>query len=266
VAADYAFRTPSEIPSGWVTFLLKNEGREHHFILLNRLPEGKTFEDYQEEVATPFEDVWRELMTGAVDRTEAGEMVGRMLPAWYGSVRAMGANGLLAPGQSANTTVKLDPGNYVMECYVKTADGTFHTALGMQRLITVTEAPSGGTPPDADIEISLTNFEISVTGEHTAGEHTVAVHFEEHPEFGLGNDVHLVRLDDETTVDDVVPWMDWMNLNGLRAPAPASFEGGTQEMPVGHTAYFTVVLEPGRYAWISESATALGMVREFIVE
>ena len=41
---------------------------------------------------------------------------------------------------------------------------------------------------------------------------------------------------------------------------------GTQEMPVGHTAYFTVELESGRYAWISESTAALGMVKEFTVK
>jgi len=35
---------------------------------------------------------------------------------------------------------------------------------------------------------------------------------------------------------------------------------------VGYTAYFTVTLEPGRYAWISESSAALGMVKEFTVE
>ena len=52
-AADFTFTMPSEIPSGWVTFEMRNEGREHHFFLLNLLPDGKTLEDYQAEVATP---------------------------------------------------------------------------------------------------------------------------------------------------------------------------------------------------------------------
>ncbi len=79
VTADYAFRAPSEIPSGWITFRMKNEGREHHFLLLSRLPDGKTFEDYQEEVATPFDTVWHALKTGTVDKTEAGQMLGGLL-------------------------------------------------------------------------------------------------------------------------------------------------------------------------------------------
>ena len=131
--------------------------------------------------------------------------------------------------------------------------------------ITVTGVPPGGSAPDEGLEITLSNFQIAVEGEVTPGEHTVAVHFEEHPEFGPGNDVHVVRLDDGVSVDEIVPWMDWMNVDGLREPAPAVFVGGTQEMPVGYTAYFTVELEPCRYAWISESTAGLGMVKEFTV-
>jgi hypothetical protein len=37
-------------------------------------------------------------------------------------------------------------------------------------------------------------------------------------------------------------------------------------MPSGYTAFFTVDLEPGRYAWIAESGASLGMVGEFSVE
>ena len=265
IAADFAFEAPSEIPSGWVTFRMRNEGKEHHFFLLSRLPDGKTFEDYKEEVGTPFDTVWHALMTGAVGKAEAGQMLGGLLPEWYASVRQMGGAGLVAPGRSVRTTVNLEPGTYVMECYVKTADGTFHTSLGMMLPISVTGVPSGGSAPDAGIEITLSNFQIAVEGEVTPGEHTVAVHFEEHPEFGPGNDVHVVRLDDGVSVDEIVPWMDWMNVDGLREPAPAVFVGGTQEMPVGYTAYFTVELEPGRYAWISESTAGLGMVKEFTV-
>ena len=89
---------------------------------------------------------------------------------------------------------------------------------------------------------------------------------DEHPEFGLGNDVHVVRLEEEADLDEVVEWMDWMNVDGLRAPSPAAFVGGVHEMPAGYKAFFTVDLEPGRYAWIAESGAARGMVEEFTVE
>ena len=78
--------------------------------------------------------------------------------------------------------------------------------------------------------------------------------------------MHLARLQDEVDLDEVTQWMDWMEIAGLQAPAPAEFLGGTQEMPIGHTAYFTVNLEPGRYAWITEASADKGMFNEFTVE
>ena len=90
IARDYAFDAPAEIPSGWTTFRMKNEGQEHHFLLLNRLPDGKTFEEYVAEVGLPFDSVWHELKRGAIDKEEAGAMLGRLLPAWYASVEQDG--------------------------------------------------------------------------------------------------------------------------------------------------------------------------------
>ncbi len=265
-ARDYAFQLPDSIPSGWTTFRMENQGMEHHFMLLNRLPDDRMFEDYSREVVAPFDTVWHGLKTGVLNKEGAVAMLGRLLPAWYASVRQMGGPGLVAPGGVAQTTVELEPGTYVIECYVKTKDGTFHTALGMQRELVVTSEPSGGSAPAADVDVRLSNGAIETVGALSAGAHTVAVHFDEHPAAGLGNDVHVVRLEPDTDLDQVTEWMDWLNLNGLRAPAPARFVGGTQEMPVGHTAYFTVELEPGRYAWITETDAARGMVKEFSVE
>jgi hypothetical protein len=82
----------------------------------------------------------------------------------------------------------------------------------------------------------------------------------------MGNDVHLIRMNDTTDIDEVIFWLDWMNIKGLESPAPVEFLGGAQEMPVGYTAYFTADLVPGNYAWISESSAAKGMVEMFTIE
>jgi hypothetical protein len=112
IARDYAFDAPAEIPSGWTTFRLKNEGKEHHFLLLQHLPEGKTLEEYMEEVALPFDSVWHELKRG-LGKAEAGALLGQLLPEWFASVKQMGGPGLVAPGGVAQTSVKLEPGTYV---------------------------------------------------------------------------------------------------------------------------------------------------------
>lgn len=266
VARDYAFVGPAEIPSGWVTIRMANEGLEHHFVFLTLLPEGKTMEDYVSDVGMPFDSVWHQLRSGGVDKAGAGVMLDELLPEWYADAASMGGPGLVAPGGVGQATMRLAPGNYVMECYVKTADGEFHVALGMAMPLTVTAEESGASPPTPDLEITLFNNVIEVEGTPAAGQQTVAVHFDEHPQYGPGNDVHVVRLDEGTDLDEVVQWMDWMNVDGLRAPSPATFVGGIHEMPAGYTAFFTVDLEPGRYAWIAESGAALGMVEEFTVE
>ena len=265
-ARDYAFVGPAEIPSGWVTIRMANEGLEHHFVVLTLLPEGKTIEDYVSDVGVPFDQAWEALRTGAVDKAGAGAMLGELLPEWYASAASMGGPGLVAPGRVGQATMRLTPGDYVMECYVKTADGVFHVALGMAMPLTVTEEDTGATPPHADLKITLFRDSMAVEGIPAAGQQTVAVNFDEHPEYGLGNDVHVVRLEDGTDLDEVVEWMDWMNVDGLRAPSPAAFVGGVHEMPAGFTAFFTVDLDPGHYAWISESGAARGMVEEFTVE
>ena len=171
----------------------------------------------------------------------------------------------MAAMSKAETTAKLDPGTYAMECYIK-EKGVFHTTLGMIRPLEVLEASTSLSEPAADMMISLYNEEMKFEGSVKKGTNSIGVSFEEHPEFELGNDIHLIRLEDDTNIESVINWLNWMNIEGLETPAPATFLGGTQEMPVGHRAYFRVDLPPGKYAWIAESAAYRGLVHEFKVE
>ena len=160
---------------------------------------------------------------------------------------------------------RFDPGTYVLECYVKTPDGMFHTSLGMARELTVVAGPSSTKPPAADLEIAFADGVMEAPAAVQSGSHTVAVHYRQAAEGLLANDVHVAPLSDGVEADLIVPWMDWMNVAGLRAPAPVRFLGGVQEMPLGNTAYFTIELTPGRYVWISENA-GNGMVKAFTVD
>jgi hypothetical protein len=85
----------------------------------------------------------------------------------------------VAPGGFSQASAKLDPGTYVIECYVKTPDGEFHASLGMVRPMTVTDASSGAPAPQADLEMTLSNYDIAIEDEIAPGEHTIPVHFEE---------------------------------------------------------------------------------------
>lgn len=116
-------------------------------------------------------------------------------------------------------------------------------------------------------ELTLSNYEIETSGQLTAGTRTVAVHVTDTPEGMLPHDINLFRLESETTtVEEIVAWMDWMDLGQFRAPGPGISIGGVEHLPAGATGYKTVDLEPGRYAWVSQGYGARGMVEEFTVE
>lgn len=265
VAEDYAFDGPAEILSGWTTFRLRNEGDETHFLLVTRLPDGRTYDEYMEDVSLPFNEIWTALRDGEVDKEGALERFG-VIPAWYWTgAEVMGGPGMVAAGGVSQVTVELEPGTYVLECFMKTPEGELHWVEGMIAPLTVTAARSAASEPPADIWMTLTTEGFDIGGELTPGYHRVAVRFAEQPEAGFGNDVHVVRLDDGMDAEELLPWMDFLNVRGLQNPAPGTFVGGTHERTKGATLYFTVNLEAGRYAWISEGPAERGMVSAFTV-
>jgi hypothetical protein len=262
-----------EIDAGWTTLRLVNASPDEHFVLMARMPtdEGQyedpvTFEYWQSNVTEPFQQA----MNNIVDPDVQGDAAFApfdALPDWFGDVAQFGGPGLTAPGRTVETTVYLEPGTYVMECYVKDDDEQFHSYLGMIEQFTVRETVSAAHEPEADLRVTLSSTEgIRVDGDLVPGTHTVAVHFEDQTtyEHMVGHDVHLVRLNG-TDVETVARWMNWMVPGALVAPAPATFLGGAQTMTAGSTAYVTVDLEPGDYAWVSEVPADHQMWQTFTV-
>jgi len=257
VARGLQFIAPAEIPSGWTTFRFRNESGMTHFAVIERLPEGIGIREQQEQAAPIFQQGMDLISAG--DAEAAGKKFGE-LPEWFGQIVFTGGPGMTGPGQVSETTLFLEPGRYLLECYVKT-NGVFHSynpdpnAYGMVHEFVVTDDASSAQEPDADIRITLSSARgMEVQGDTSAGHHEVQVTFEDQKVYGnyAGHDVHLVRLADDTDLEQLAAWMDWSRPGGLETPAPAMFLGGTEEMPAGRTAYFEVSLEPGRYAWIAE--------------
>lgn len=268
-ARDYVFQAPSEIPSGWTTFQLNNEGTETHFMVIYSLPEGKTYEDSKQEIAEPFDRALAALNDGSADRQAAGQILIDNFPEWSAEIVYQGGPGFVSPGRTAETTIHLEPGTYVIECYVKTPDGHFHSTHGMAQQLDVTAEPNGAPEPNADVRMTISSDGLSAPDEIAPGRHTVRLDFEDqtlHENF-LGHDAHLVRVTDNTDLGEVARWIDWMEVEGLRGAGPAEFLGGTHERSAGETAYFTIDVEPGRYAWIAEvtNPAEKGLLRTFRV-
>ncbi|HEX6251202.1 MAG TPA: hypothetical protein VFZ56_07205 [Gemmatimonadaceae bacterium] len=272
VARGLQFEAPDEIASGWTTLRFRNESPMVHFALVQRLPDGVGIAEQQRQVAPVFQDGMNLLNAGETDA--AMQKFGE-LPEWFGQIVYTGGPGLLSPGRTSESIVHLEPGTYLIECYVKT-NGIFHSfnpdtlVYGMVHQLTVTDARSDASAPEPTVGLTISSDGgIETPPNVVAGEHTIAVRFEDqraHENF-LGHDVHLVRLGETTDVSRVAAWMDWTQRTGLETPAPAEFLGGTNEMPAGTTGYFTALLEPGRYAWVAEvpNPEDKGMLREFEV-
>jgi hypothetical protein len=271
-AVGKTFEGPSEIPAGWTTFKFINASSMIHFAMLDVPPEGITAWELNDAVMQPFQDAMDGMNAGDEEAVNAAFA---RFPAWIGELGRHGGPGFLSPGRTGQATVYLEPGHYIMECYVK-SDGVFHTTspgegqLGMLLDLTVTPEPSNAPEPRANATLAIRNsgFEL-VSGELTAGPNTVRVDFIEQqalPSF-VGNDVHLMRVDDENSIARADAWLDWRSPDGLEDPSPVAFLGGINDLPAGTHGYFTVDLEPGDYAFIAEmpGPQAAGFVLPFTV-
>ena len=140
------FDAPDVIPAGWTTFRFRNETGGTHFVALEKMPlvEGaqKTLEDSKAEVVPVFQNIMDSL--AGVPLSSPGS--GLAVPEWYGGVVLTGGPGLVAPGRTAETSVYLEPGTYVIECYVKD-NGVFHSMAGMIDQIVVTDETSRARSP-----------------------------------------------------------------------------------------------------------------------
>lgn len=253
VTREYTIDGPEQLPLGWHTFQFRNEGAQAHFVLTYRLAEGKTIEDQMRGAAKPFDQVMAALQSGELDKEGIGEALGELLEPWVFENVYTSGPGLLAPGGQTQATIRFDtPGTYLMECYVKSPDGKWHTTMGMLRQFEVVDEQGGVEEPSADAEVILSNEGLQAPASLPAGRTTVRVVIKDNPDSFMPYDVNLARFEEGADLEALVFWMDWSNVGGLRAPAPVEFLGGVEHMPAGNHGYMTVDLEPGRYIWISE--------------
>ncbi|WP_086478129.1 MULTISPECIES: hypothetical protein [Arenibacter] len=263
------FQMPDTITSGWNTFRYKNLSPQTHFFLVDKYPEGKTANDAENLVSPVFDSAMKLIMEGKV---EEGYAEFEKLPEWFGEVVFVGGSGLVSPGQIGETTLKLAPGKYVIECYVKMSNGIFHTSMGMTKDLVVSNTDSGNKPLTADVDISISSTEGIVFNDSvSAGKHTFSVFYKDqiaHEHF-VGHDIHLVKLEEDANLEELEVWMNWSDPKGLIDPSPkgVTFIGGVNDMPAGNTGYFTATIEPGKYALISEvpNASSKNMLKTFEV-
>ena len=257
------FVGPSEIKSGWTTIRIANNGGMTHHALVYRLPDGITVEMVDEQVARPIQAS----LTAAIEGdTEKAAQIASTMPAWVADLVWMGGPGMMSDGVTGEATMYLEPGNYVVECYVK-SDGVQHNfnpepgELGMMMALTVLPQEGGMAEPEANVTLELTNDGVRIArGAFQKGENIVRASFVEQQLYNnfVGHDAHVFRIDADTDVDAAAKWPDFFPVTGQQTPAPARFVGGIHDMPQGTNGYFKLRLEPGEYGITAEIPDAQG--------
>lgn len=222
-ATEYTFAVPDQIPAGWTTFKLVNNGKELHHASLLKITDGKTFADAM----------------AAIRAMKPGDPI----PSWI--VSAGGPNGT-NPGATGNATMNLEPGNYMFMCFIPDPKGAPHFTHGMVKGFTVTPATNAGaTPPAADITVNMSDYKFDWSKPLAAGTHT----FEVKTAAGQPHEIQVFRLEPGKSQTDLTNWLGAMMQGKLTAntPPPASAVGGVATMGAGQTAYFAADLPAGNY-------------------
>lgn len=268
VTQSMEFKMADTISSGWNTFLYNNQASETHFFRFLKLPEGVDINNYKSDIDPVFEEGMDLINEG---KPAEGFQAFDKLPEWFGETTASGGSGLIAPKGLAITTMRLDPGDYIVECYVKMPNGKFHSTMGMIKQVHVSDQDSGLEPPEAAHTVTLGETGYEFNAQVTAGEHVFKVVVANqmlHENFAL-TDVNLVKLGANASIEELEAWMVWYNPKGFITPVPAgvSFLGGFNDAVQGSEGYFKVTLEPGNYAFIAEvpDASKKGLLLEFTV-
>lgn len=264
------FNGPDSIASGWNTFRYKNYANETHFMAFVKYPDGKNIDSTKAQVFPIFDQGMDLINEG---KPEEGYKIFDKLPVWFFDVVFVGGVGLVSPKEQAISTIYLEPGRYLIECYVKMPNGKFHSVMGMYKEIIVTDDKSMGKEPSEETindDLSSENGFVFNPDIRT-GEHLIKVNFKDqklHEHF-LGHDIHLVKLSENANLEELEKWMNWADPKGLITPSPmgVTFLGGMQEMVAGNSGYFEIKLIKGKYAFISEvpSAKSKNLLKVFEV-
>ena len=216
-AVDFAFHAPASIKSGVTTFRLLNAGTQVHHLQIIRLGEGKHARDF-------------------VDAMKAGPP-----PMW--AVQVGGPNAMVPHGSPVEATVSLEPGTYVLVCFVPSPGEQMpHLMKGMTRELTVTASKGTGREPSADVDVKLSDYAFTFSTPLTAGKHVVRVTNDaEQP-----HELTLFKLAPGKTAADVGAWGE----TGMKGPPPGMPMGGVTGLNKGRSASFPVTLAAGRYGLV----------------
>jgi uncharacterized lipoprotein YbaY len=211
VASDYTFDAPAEVPAGLTAIRLVNRGPSLHHIQLMRLDEGKTLDDF------------------------LAALKGDHPPTW-----AVVAGGPAPPevGDTTTTIEALQPGTYALICFIPAKDGMPHVMKGMSHEMKVVAPARAAAPPEADVVVTLVDYDFQLSQPLKAGKHTIRVE----NTASQPHEIAIVRLGPGKRPGDFAAW-------GMKpvGPQPGTIHGGVSGIMPGAHSFVELDLPPGDY-------------------
>lgn len=217
-ASEYKFDAPDQIPAGLTMLKMTDTGKEMHHVTLIKLDSGKTFTD----------------LTNGIKNMKPGTPP----PRWV--IPAGGPNAA-APGSSSSLIAVLEPGNYAIVCFIPDAKGVPHVMRGMAKALTVTpNSTANTTEPNADITVTLKDYQFDFSTPLTSGRHTLKIVTAP----GQPHEYTFFQLMPGKTAADIPKYVE----GGMQGPPPGLPLGGVSAMSAGMASFYEVDLKPGDYA------------------
>jgi plastocyanin len=238
---EYSFQARDSIASGAVTVRLVNRGKIGHQVALARLDDSSSLARVMQSLVANKEH------TSGIH--------------WSGGVEGV------MPAHSAETTIPLTPGRYVIVCSFEGDSGHAHVSMGMIRPLLVTGAAAkvGAALPSTSATVRLTDYRIAISGKLHRGRQLVRVENDgSHP-----HHLNITRIVGRATLAEIDKW------DGKSKPSPLEdVSGGAAILDPRSVSVIDLALEPGRYLFAcvlsddkdSKPHFMLGMEQEVTIE
>ena len=227
VARDFFFQAPDTIPAGLTTLRLRVD-QGGHIAVLVRLDSGHTAADLLRS------------------RRE-----GTARPPW---ARFLGGPGFPGPGQTANATLTLAPGNYLLMCDVDDRSGMRHFEKGMFHPLVVRPALSSkaASLPRADVVATMRDHRYEFSAPIRPGQRVLRI-------VNQGSVMHEFRVAHVLpghTGQESLAWKP-----GDKAPRPDEDVTAIVGLVPGAELTTTVPFVAGEYVVLCVSQIAHGMIQ-----
>jgi hypothetical protein len=242
-AGEFFFQSPDSIPAGLTTFRLRQIGLVHQRVLAGGAARD-SLGAHPDDQTRGLHMLWLvQLDSGktAADLYRAAQ-AGERTTGW---TRPLGGPGFAVPPGTSNATLLLEPGNYVIVCYVGSAREDrkrFHFLNGMFRALTVlpNPAPVAAMPaPDVVIRVSEGGA-LEYSAPIVAGRRVLRIE----NAGARAYEFSVRRVAPGRTTADALAWRP---ADSPRTPPPFEPIGGLSDVPSGGSLVTTLTFEPGDY-------------------